>query len=101
MSAVRRPGAHRAYLREVSRQTMIIRLQGAASGPSGLLPGSFLPVQASSSLAQSPMLKKLFEVSSKMWLGIVIQFVSWLLTSPPLLEWTCLRQRPSCDCNAS
>ncbi|KAF7986828.1 hypothetical protein HWV62_12524 [Athelia sp. TMB] len=28
MSAVRRPGAHRAYLREVSRQTMIIRLQG-------------------------------------------------------------------------
>ncbi|KZP23932.1 hypothetical protein FIBSPDRAFT_736539 [Athelia psychrophila] len=28
MSAVRRPGAHRAYLREVSRQTMILRLQG-------------------------------------------------------------------------
>lgn len=28
MSTVRRPGAHRAYIREVSRQTMIVRLQG-------------------------------------------------------------------------
>ncbi|OJT12151.1 hypothetical protein TRAPUB_11300 [Trametes pubescens] len=28
MSTVRRPGAHRAYLREVSRQTTILRLQG-------------------------------------------------------------------------
>ncbi|KII84805.1 hypothetical protein PLICRDRAFT_342187 [Plicaturopsis crispa FD-325 SS-3] len=28
MSTVRRPGAHRAYIREVSRQTTILRLQG-------------------------------------------------------------------------
>ncbi|RPD58190.1 hypothetical protein L226DRAFT_466264 [Lentinus tigrinus ALCF2SS1-7] len=28
MSTVRRPGAHRAYLREVSKQTTILRLQG-------------------------------------------------------------------------
>ncbi|KAH8105254.1 sulfate transporter family-domain-containing protein [Cristinia sonorae] len=28
MSTVRRPGAHRAYIREVSRQTTIVRLQG-------------------------------------------------------------------------
>ena len=28
MSTVRRPGAHRAYLREVSKQTSILRLQG-------------------------------------------------------------------------
>ncbi|PCH34769.1 hypothetical protein WOLCODRAFT_78960 [Wolfiporia cocos MD-104 SS10] len=28
MSAVRRPGAHRAYIREVSKQTTILRLQG-------------------------------------------------------------------------
>ncbi|KAH9840810.1 sulfate transporter family-domain-containing protein [Rhodofomes roseus] len=28
MSTVRRPGAHRAYIREVSRQTSIVRLQG-------------------------------------------------------------------------
>jgi SulP family sulfate permease len=28
MSTVRRPGAHRAYIREVSRQTTIIRLHG-------------------------------------------------------------------------
>ncbi|KZT66913.1 hypothetical protein DAEQUDRAFT_674125 [Daedalea quercina L-15889] len=28
MSTVRRPGAHRAYLREVSKQTTIVRLQG-------------------------------------------------------------------------
>jgi SulP family sulfate permease len=28
MSTVRRPGAHRAYIREVSRQTTILRLHG-------------------------------------------------------------------------
>lgn len=28
MSTVRRPGAHRAYLRDVSKQTTILRLQG-------------------------------------------------------------------------
>lgn len=28
MSTVRRPSAHRAYIREVSRQTMVLRLQG-------------------------------------------------------------------------
>ena len=28
MSTVRRPSAHRAYIREVSRQTAIMRLQG-------------------------------------------------------------------------
>ena len=28
MSTVRRPGAHRAYLREASKQTTIVRLQG-------------------------------------------------------------------------
>lgn len=28
MSTVRRPGAHRAYLREVSKQTTIVKLQG-------------------------------------------------------------------------
>lgn len=28
MSTVRRPSAHRAYIREVSKQTMVMRLQG-------------------------------------------------------------------------
>lgn len=36
MSAVRRPGAHRAYLREVSRQTMILRLQGVSISNSAI-----------------------------------------------------------------
>ncbi len=31
MSTVRRPSAHRAYIREVSKQTTIMRLQGSSS----------------------------------------------------------------------
>lgn len=36
MSTVRRPGAHRAYIREVSRQTTIIRLHGTVFARSTL-----------------------------------------------------------------
>lgn len=49
MSAVRRPNFQRAYIREVAKQTTVMRLQGAWVHVAHLLP-IFISAQASYSL---------------------------------------------------
>jgi len=72
ISAVRRPSLQRAYVREVSKQTTILRLQGevffSAYGNQELTTPHPIP-KASSSSVQSHTLKKPSVLSSKTLTG--------------------------------
>jgi sulfate permease, SulP family len=74
MSAVRRPSLQRAYIREVSKQTTILRLHGVL----GILIACFVTCSLFSQLKgfyfleRSLMSKNLFEVLSKDRLGKLI-----------------------------
>ena len=84
MSAVRRPSAHRDYIRQVAKQTVILKLQGK-SQDSFLQPKLTL-MQDFCSSALSPELKKQSVSSSNLKLGFATPSDSSSLISPLLLE---------------
>jgi SulP family sulfate permease len=77
MSAVRRPSLQRAYIREVSKQTTILRLQGISEFFCFFFSCLLIKFhQASSFSEQSHLSRKLSEISSKDHLGNTALFSS-------------------------
>lgn len=99
MSTVRRPSSQRAYLREASKLTTVLRLHGVPchfppSWPSESLLSLF---QAFFSLGRYHVQKKQYANSLKALHGTEIRFAFWFLISPTWRVQTCLLLKHCCE----
>jgi hypothetical protein len=99
MSTVRRPGIQRAYIREVSKQTTILRLQGA-SGSCKRVSSSLNTFQGSYSSVRSHLSSERSVKPSMALPGTATPSDSSYSTFPWLQAWTCLPRRLLCVCSA-